>query len=102
MNMTPMQELIEVMNMSESEQKAYFENMKPDKTSTLLVQDLEKKEQNAVRDNIMARAKAFGYDDFRFTMMYDDCVCPKVKLVEDLTKAGYEDLAYNTMQGKYD
>lgn len=98
----PMQELLEVMRMSEKEQEEYFRAMKPDGTSTLLVEDLAGKEQSAERDAIITRAKAFGYDDFKFTMMYDDCVCPKVKLVEDLAKAGYEDLIEKVWEGKYD
>lgn len=97
-------ELIRLMSMSAEDQNSYFHNMEPDGTSTLLVEDLRGKEQSAERDAIIERAKAFGYDDFRFTMMYghEDTVCPKVLLVEHLTKAGYEDLAMKVMEGRYD
>lgn len=95
-------ELQRIMNMSEADQKAYFEALPPDKTSTLLVEDLERKPQSEMRDKMIERAKAFGYDDMKFTMMYDDCVCPKMKLNEDLIKAGFHDIAYNNRNGKYD
>ena len=99
-----MDELKAVMGMTEEEQNKYFEAMEPDGTSTLLVDDLALKPQCAERDVIITRAKAFGYDDFKFTMMYghEDILCPKVKLVEDLSRAGYEDLAQKVMEGKYD
>ena len=81
------EEALKIMKMSEADQKKYFESLPPDKTSTLLVEDLEKKPQSATRDSMIKRAKAFGYDDFRFTMLYEDCVCPKIKLEEDAKKA---------------
>lgn len=96
------QEISKIMRMSEEEQKKYFENLPPDKTSTLLVKDLEKKPQSKKRDAMISRAKAFGYDDFKFTMMYDDCVCPKIKLDQDAVNAGFHDIAYNNRQGRYD
>lgn len=95
-------EVIKIMQMSTEDQKRYFEALPPDKTSTLLVEDLEKKPQSKQRDDMIARAKSFGYDDYKFTMLYDDCVCPKIKLEEDATKAGYHDISYNNRQGKYD
>ncbi len=99
-----MDELKAVMTMTEEEQNKYFEAMEPDGTSTLLVDDLALKPQTPERDAIITRAKAFGYDDFKFTMMYghEDISCPKVLLVEHLMKAGFEDLANRTMEGKYD
>lgn len=96
------EEILKIMNMSEADQKKYFEAMLPDKTSTLLVSDLEEKPQSKGRDDMIARAKAFGYDDFKFTMLYDDCVCPKMKLDEDANKAGFHDISFNNRQGKYD
>lgn len=96
------EEVIKIMAMTPDEQQKYFEALPPDKTSTLLVADLERKPQSKARDEMIGRAKAFGYDDFKFTMMYPDCVCPKIKLDEDATKAGFHDIAYNNRQGKYD
>ena len=104
MSSKALEETLAIMAMSEEEQNKYFEAMSPDGTSTLLVEHLEKKEQTPERDAIIGRAKAFGYDDFKFTMMYghEDIACPKVKLVEDLSRAGYEDLAQKVMEGRYD
>ena len=95
-------EIIKIMSLSEEDQEKYFEALPPDKSSTLLVQDLEKKAPSKERDEMIGRAMAFGYDDFKFTMMYPDCVCPKMKLDEDATKAGFHDIAFNNRQGKYD
>jgi len=95
-------EIIEIMSLSEADQTKYFEALPPDKTSSLLIEDLEKKPQSALRDEMIARARSFGYDDFKFTMLYDDCVCPKMKLDEDAQKAGFHDIAFNNRQGKYD
>ena len=95
-------EVLRIAKMNPEDQKKYFEALPPDKTSTLLVKDLEKKPQSKKRDNIIARAKSYGYDDFKFTMLYEDCVCPKIKLEQDLTNAGFHDIAYNNRQGKYD
>lgn len=95
-------EVLKIMSLSEADQKKYFGSLPPDKTSTLLVEDLEQKSPSENRDKMIARAKSFGYDDFRFTMLYDDCVCPKLKLEEDATKAGFHDIAYNNRQGRYD
>lgn len=96
------EEVIKIMGLSEDDQKKYFEALNPDKTSTLLVTDLERKPPSKERDDMIARAKAFGYDDFKFTMLYDDCVCPKMKLDYDATRAGFHDIAFNNRQGKYD
>lgn len=106
-----MDELKAVMAMTEEEQNKYFEAMEPDGTSTLLVDDLEALPQTEERDAIVQRAKAFGYDDFKFTMMYghEDIVCPKMKLVEDLTRAvhmtgdlKYLEIINAVKNGKYD
>lgn len=96
------EEIINIMGLSEADQKAYFEALPPDKTSSLLVVDLEAKPQSKARDEMIARAKAFGYDDFKFTMLYDDCVCPKMKLSEDAVNAGFFDIDFNNKQWKYD
>lgn len=96
------EEIMKIAAMSEVDQKRYFEALPPDKSSTLLVDDLEKKPASKQRDDMIVRAKAFGYDDFRFTMLYDDCVCPKMQLEHDATAAGFHDIAYNNRQGKYD
>ena len=96
------EEVLKVARLSEADQKAYFEALPPDKTSTLLIADLEQKPQSKGRDDMIARAKAFGYDDFKFTMLYDDCVCPKIKLNEDATKAAFHNIAFNNRNGKYD
>lgn len=96
------EEIIKLMRMKPEEQDKYFQALPPDKTSTLLIQDLEHKPPSKERDAMIERAKAFGYDDFKFTMMYPDCVCPKMKLNEDAAKAGFHDIAFNTRQGKYD
>lgn len=97
-----LEETLKIMALSPEDQKKYFEALNPDNSSTLLVEDLMKKPQSKERDDMIARAKAFGYDDFKFTMLYDDCVCPKMKLDEDATKAGFHDIAFNNRQGKYD
>lgn len=96
------EEILKIMKLSPEERKKYFEALPADGTSTQLVTDLEAKPQSEARDKIIERAKAFGYDDFKFTMMYDDCVCPKVQLDADLRAAGFHDIAFNNRQGKYD
>lgn len=53
-----------ILFMSPDEQEKYFHAMPPDKTSTLLVADLEKYPPSEKRDAMIKRAKAFGYDDF--------------------------------------
>lgn len=99
---TAAREVLRVARMSPEEQEDYFRALPPDKTSTLLVKDLEERPPSKERDEMIERAKAFGYDDFKFTMLYEDCVCPKMKLDEDANKAGFHDIAYNNRQGKYD
>lgn len=95
-------EIVDIMKLSPEDQRKYFESLPPDGTSTKLVADLEKKPQSPGRDAMIARAKAFGYDDFKFTMMYDDCVCPKIQLDHDASQLRYWDIVLNNRQGKYD
>jgi len=95
-------EIINIMSLTEDEQQKYFENLPPDGTSTRLIEDLNQKPQSEARDAMIERARGFGYDDFRFTMMYPDCVCPKIKLADDAGKNGYMDIVRNVWEGKYD
>lgn len=97
-----MKEMHKILKMSEEDQKKYFEALPPDGTSTKLIEDLEKKPQCTGRDAMIARAKSFGYDDFKFTMLYNDCICPKIQLNHDASKLGYVDIVMNNRRGKYD
>jgi hypothetical protein len=69
----------------------------PDKTSTLLVEHLRDKPITDLRDDLIAAAQNLYYDDFG-----SDLAFPKIQLYEDLTEAGYPDLATNVTKGIYD
>ncbi len=71
--------------------------MKPDKTSTLLVDHLLAAPEKPQRPWIIDRALRLEYDDFG-----SPHVCPKIKLHGELLDAGYEDLARNVIEGIYD
>jgi len=99
-----MEEIRTLLAMSEEERTKYFHALPGDKTSTLLVEDLEKEEKTEARDAIIGRARAFGYDDFKFDMLYghENVFCPKVLLVGHLMDAGLGHIAREVMNGKYD
>ena len=71
--------------------------MKPDKTSTLLVEHLRQKEPNTVRDCLISRAQCMIYDDSGSPI-----ATPKIQLYYDLHEAGYPDLAKHVTEGVYD
>lgn len=94
------EEVLKLVAMSDEDRERYFMALPPDKTSSVLIADLEKKPQSAARDKIIEKAKTYHYDDFKCFAMED--ICPKITLVRHLTQAGFHDLAYNTKEGKYD
>jgi hypothetical protein len=77
--------------------KALAAKAPTDKTSTLLVEDLQKKPQTQEVLGIISNAKSFLYDDFKSSMP-----CPKVTLAAHLNAAGLHDLADNVINGTYD
>ncbi|WP_152050929.1 hypothetical protein [Tautonia marina] len=93
------QELARLLAMSEEERERYFCALPPDGTSTLLVEHLLTKPQTAARDELIKRAKAYWYDDFK---SLNPSGCPKMTLHDDLMRAGYGDLAANVVGGLYD
>lgn len=70
----------------------------PPGTMTRLVRDLERKPQNALRDELLSKARAGYYHDFKAEFL----VTPKVTLDADLRRFGYEDLARKCRHGEYD
>jgi len=62
-----------------------------------LVNDLETKEQNDKRDKLIKNAKSHMYCDFSSHLAF-----PKIKLIEDLQRAGYHDIADKAINGDYD
>lgn len=70
---------------------------KTDRTCTVLIEDLLKKPQTVRRDEIILWAAEGHYSDFQSPV-----ATPKMKLNEDLVAAGYEDLAANVRNGRYD
>lgn len=71
--------------------------MKPDKTSTLLVDHLLEKPESDKRMWLIDKALRLVYDDFG-----SEEALPKTKLYYDLHAAGYTDLATNVTNGIYD
>ena len=55
-------------------------------------------------DKIIERAKENGYHDFKFDEdKYPDCICPKIDLVQDLSKfPELEDIRKGVINGDYD
>lgn len=93
------QELARLLAMSDDERERYFCSLPPDGTSTLLVEHLLMKPQTAARDELVRKAKACRYDDFK---SLNASGCPKMTLHDDLMRAGYGDLAANVADGLYD
>lgn len=91
------EEVLKVMGMSERDREEYFAKLPPDGTSTLLVEDLMKMPQSEGRDAMIEKAKGFAYDDFK---SFD--AVPKITLHNELMALGYEGLAENVREGKYD
>lgn len=58
--------------------------------------------------SIIERAELNGYHDFKFDSIpghpeYAECVCPKIQLLEDLSKfPELEDIRQNVIGGEYD
>ncbi len=71
--------------------------MKPDKTSTLLVDHLLEKPESTKRMLLIDKALRLVYDDFG-----SEDATPKMNLYADLNAAGYSDLAKNVIEGIYD
>lgn len=66
---------------------------------------LEAKNKNGKFDAIIKRAKAGGYHDFKFieTPEYNDCICPKIQLVSDLSiDPSLSGLRAAVIRGEYD
>ena len=85
------------LGMSRADLDKFFEELPPDKSSTLLVEHLMKKKPSEVRDKIIERAKNMEFDDFK-----SPHAAPKIELYSTLRKAGYADLAVNVTLGVYD
>ena len=68
-----------------------------DKTKTLLIEDLKKKPQNREVKRLMERALSGLYHDFQTPLPY-----PKHQLRNDLLTLGFEDLAQEVIEGRYD
>jgi hypothetical protein len=66
-------------------------------STRVLVADLETKPKTFDRDEFIRRAKRNKYHDY----LSDDAM-NSITLVRHLVRAGYEDLAENAKQGKYD
>jgi len=66
-------------------------------TMDKLVEDLLRKPQNSLRDEMVRNALLGRYHDFKTTL-----VTPKVQLYQDLIRYDYRDLATKTMRGDYD
>ncbi len=66
-------------------------------TTDVLVRLLLQKPVSHERDRIITYASQGMYHDFRSQLP-----CPKMTLVEHLREAGFEDLALDTMSGKFD
>jgi hypothetical protein len=69
----------------------------PDQTQTLLVKHLEETPPSPHRDELIKKARAGYYSDFRSPI-----ATPKLQLREDLKAARLGDLARNVMEGVYD
>jgi hypothetical protein len=66
-------------------------------TKDTLVAELEKLPASKHRDTIIARAKAGTYHDFE-----SEVDLPKIMLVTDLRRAGFDELAQQVMNGAFD
>ena len=62
-----------------------------------LVEDLLRKPRNSLRDELVKNALAGRYHDFKTTL-----AAPKVQLVADCQRFGYDDIARKAMRGDYD
>lgn len=66
-------------------------------TTTTLVEALLRKPRSALRDELVKRALAGTYHDWKSTLSL-----PKSQLVADLERAGYRELAARTRAGEFD
>lgn len=66
-------------------------------TMDKLVEDLLRKPENSLRDELIKNALAGRYHDYKTTLEG-----PKVALVEDCRRYGYDDIARKAMRGEYD
>ncbi len=74
-------------------------------TDVELVQELDERNIDGKYNAIIERAKNKGYHDFKFDLdeRYNDCVCPKMQLVEDLAKfPELDSVRKEVMNGAYD
>lgn len=66
-------------------------------TMDTLVEDLLRKPRDSFREELVKKAMAGHYNDWK-----SDETTPKVVLIADLTRYGYRDLARKAMRGEYD
>lgn len=74
-------------------------------TNNELVEVLTSRNVDGKYDKIIERAKKNGYHDFKFDQNpeYEETICPKIDLVEDLSKfPELEDVRNDVMSGVYD
>jgi len=73
-------------------------------TNVELVQELTERNTEGKYDKIIERAKGNGYHDFKFDEdKYEDCICPKIDLVNDLSAfPELEDVRKGVVNGDYD
>lgn len=74
-----------------------FDGRPPDKTSTVLIGDLERLLPNPKVQAIINKAKAFMYDDFK-----SESATPKNDLYRDAFQAGLHGIMLNVKNGIYD
>lgn len=66
-------------------------------TTDKLVEDLLRKPPSSLRSELVRNAMMGRYHDFKSTL-----AAPKVQLVADLQRYGYDDLARRAMRGEYE
>jgi hypothetical protein len=73
-------------------------------TNKELVTELTERNTEGKYDKLIERAKDNGYHDFKFDEdKYEDCICPKMDLVEDLkTFPELNDIREAVIGGDYD
>jgi hypothetical protein len=62
-----------------------------------LIEDLEQKPNSTTRNTIIKNANNLLYSDYSSSLTF-----PKMLLVNDLNKAGFDDLSKKTQNGEYD
>ncbi len=73
-------------------------------TNIELVSELTKRNTDGRYNSIIERAADKGYHDFKFDEdKYEDCICPKIDLVDDLDKfPELNDVRQDVINGIYD